>query len=331
MKTPTTRTLKRQGNRTKAALVAGAGVAVLLGGSSTFAMWAQETSVGRETRPEAVAIQNGDGTFDLTDAIGTTVSWFDTHPAVVDAKGAYKPASQLDEDGVHIGTDDREYTGVTLSEFAGDAGSVNGRYDGTQIDGIADVRFVPGDSLLGIYTVNHTVKGSDPGDAVMTGAHVRAKVTVKGTPLTKPQDREITDGNETSEYTFTSHRAEYDDSGKVTGGSDALSNTDKTDEINVDVFTAVDDGWQWLGDNRVAVYIEYEANWDEGIDGNGDESLAKAQGDWLSDRNAVSTLDMKIFSNMTIKVVQVPEMEDFDNFEEDADAAKAYFDKDAAP
>lgn len=289
------RTVVRGPRRTKATLSFVAAVAVLLGGASTFARWADETQL-IATGVGEKKIQTGDWDMRTEPLTITGEKWFDTHPKVV-TSGNYQSTANAFRDLTYDGSnpltkqgDKRTYGGTVYAEFgptamrsgvstpfnATDVKLVTGKgvptavTDNIAVNGqevtLGDVRFVPGDSLLGVYTVDY-----DPADVVskLNADHLRVKVSG------------VTVDN--------------------VGFDFAISIGTQGDIITWTAFDSSD--LSWLSDNQVAVYIDYPFN--------GTEAISKSDTDYnldASDGKIVETIiSQPVFTNLTVTVEQVME------------------------
>ena len=259
-------------SKAKAGLAAVAGIAVLLGGSSTFARWAEDASADA-IDSKGYSIINGEWEVTGLELDILEVAWFDTHPAVVNAAGTYKAVTApycsngsgtteatCTGDWIFAGLGDGRGYGDTASTYLSSA-TVPSNLDGQEVD-LEQVKFVPGDSLLGIFTFENDGEVN----VSMLADHLRAKVdgVHQGTG-----ESYVSPGN--------------------------FQNI--TDEITAVAYGSGSDGYSWLGDNQIAVVVTYPYN--------DAEQVQISKNHYASDAGKTNKLETIGITGMTVTLVQV--------------------------
>lgn len=159
----TDKALVRQGSKTKAGLAAAAAIAVLLGGASTFARWAEEADL-MVTGNDTDVIQAGGLDISISGGTLESVAWYDTSP-------------EMPADGCPAGLSGNSWsTGVTPGYLGFDT-----EFEACEISALADFPIVPGDQLTGIVGIDLSDTGIDVTELV--GEHLRVCVAIDGLNL----------------------------------------------------------------------------------------------------------------------------------------------------
>jgi len=152
----------KSGSKAKAVVAAGAGVAMLLGGASTFARWAAQGDV---TMTDDTEIRTGQIVVDGIS--GTLEGWYDISPEIADAGYTYPSNGYNNTEGAG---------GLEIINDTNGSAAVIGGYDvisgsgqgGFEIDP-ALFRMVPGDIVAALYTLENP-------DVELVGEHLLVQV-----------------------------------------------------------------------------------------------------------------------------------------------------------
>ena len=273
-------------SKAKAGLAAAAGIAVLLGGSSTFARWAQEFDAPvSDTFTETIT--NGDWEVGADGDIELISVWFDTHPNVVVhslLEQHYQSVAEVWRLSEGPG-DDRTYgdaldTWATANADLGESGkpTTTGTHNGQLVE-LDDVRLVPGDTLIGVYEFDPD--GEITPNVKLNADHLR--VYIDG-------DYEIGD-------------PDWDDIDFKSGAiGDVITAVIRDNSFTEDEGVTYPFGW--LRDNQVAVLIDYPWGSDSIQD-----SISHYETDNGEDGTAggVSSVTMGVATNIKVTLIQRPE------------------------
>ena len=293
---------KRQ-SKAKAGLAAAAGIAVLLGGSSTFARWAQEID-DEVTGTISDTITNGDWELGLEGAIDMYSTWFDTHMNV-------RAHVALNQDYQLVANAFRNLEGPGDSRVYGDSlqtwalantdleasETVPVAYNGQEV-AIGLVALVPGDTLLGIYEVDP--ESADP-DIKLNADHLRVYVDGEVVIGDFDYDFSFESGNTGNGY-CTNYMSSGDDEPSTQNECETdpfngtWVSTPSHDAITADAYDNSNTDFHWLTDHQIAVVVGYAGNWTE--------DLVKSKTDYAADRRQVSSTSLAVVTDLKVTLVQ---------------------------